>query len=72
MPVTGVDRLEVSEELLVKDLLALGEICLQPHDDLALAALLKSPFYGVEEQGLYDLAIHRGQRSLMADWRSAP
>ena len=66
VPVTGVDRLKVAKELLVQDLLALGDICLQPGDDLALAALLKSPFYGLSEQALYDLAIDRGSRSLMA------
>ena len=65
VPVTGVDRLKVVEELLVQDLLALGDICLQPGDDLALAALLKSPFYALDEQAIYDLAVHRGQRSLM-------
>ena len=66
VPVTGVDRLKVSAELLVQDLLALGDICLQPGDDLALAALLKSPLYKWDEQRLYDLSIDRGQRSLMA------
>ncbi len=65
VPVSGVDRLQLSSELVVQDLLALGEVCLQPRDDLALAALLKSPLFGVDETRLFDLAAHRGKQSLM-------
>ncbi len=65
VPVSGVDRLLLSGELVVQDLLALGEVCMQPHDDLALAALLKSPLFGVDEAALFDLAASRGKQSLM-------
>lgn len=66
VPVTGVDRLALTKELLVLDLLALGQVCVQPDDDLALAALLKSPLYGWSEAALFNLAHGRGAQSLMA------
>ena len=67
VPVTGVDRLRLSKELVVQDLMALGEACLQPDDDLALAALLKSPLFGYDEAALFTLAQRRGtQQSLRA------
>ena len=69
VPVSGVDRLLLSKELVVQDLLALGEVCLQPDDDLALAALLKSPLFGVDEATLFDLAATRDGRSLISQLR---
>ena len=69
VPVTGVDRLELNQELVVQDLLALGEVCLQPHDDLALAALLKSPLYGLCEGEIFELAHGRGKSSLRSQLR---
>lgn len=70
IPVTGVDRLKVAEELVVRDLLALGEVCLQPGDDLSLAALLKSPICGYDESRLFDLAHGRGEVSLWEHLRT--
>ena len=70
VPVTGVDRLHLKHELIVQDLLALGDICLQPEDDLALAALLKSPLFGYSEDQLFDLAYDRGSQSLMKRLRT--
>ena len=64
IPVTGVDRLKVAEELVVRDLLALGQVCLQPSDDLSLAALLKSPICGYDEDRLFALAYGRGEASV--------
>jgi ATP-dependent helicase/nuclease subunit A len=41
------------------DLMALGRFVLQRDDDLALAALLRSPLCGLSEDALYDLAHDR-------------
>lgn len=46
VPVTGVDKLLLTEPLAVLDLLALVSFAVQPQDDLNLAALLVSPFLG--------------------------
>jgi ATP-dependent helicase/nuclease subunit A len=59
VPVAGVDRLALTEPLAVRDLMALGRFLLLPEDDLTLAALLKSPLIGLDEERLFTLAYSR-------------
>jgi ATP-dependent helicase/nuclease subunit A len=59
VPVAGVDRMVLTEQLPVMDLVALGQFLLLPDDDLTLATVLKSPFIGLSEDGLYALAHSR-------------
>ncbi|MCU0891270.1 MAG: double-strand break repair helicase AddA [Sandarakinorhabdus sp.] len=59
VPVAGVDRLNLSEPLAVADLIALVQFALQPADDLTLAALLVSPFCGLDHDTLTELAAGR-------------
>ena len=65
-PVAGADRLRLSEHIVFDDLMALARFCLYPDDDLNLAALLKSPFVGLGDDGrddsLYALAHGRPGR----------
>jgi ATP-dependent helicase/nuclease subunit A len=63
--VAGADRLSLPGHIAVQDLVALGRVALQPGDDLSLAALLKSPVFGLTEQELFALAWNRGERSLL-------
>jgi ATP-dependent helicase/nuclease subunit A len=62
--VAGADRLMLSEHIAVLDLLALADALLLPDDDLALAAVLKSPLFGLSEDDLFALAWDRGERTL--------
>ncbi|HEY0919068.1 double-strand break repair helicase AddA, partial [Devosia sp.] len=55
----GADRLDVAGHIGVLDLLALGDVLLNPADDLQLAALLRSPLFGLSEDELYALAAPR-------------
>lgn len=64
IPVTGVDRMILSEQMAVMDLTALGHVLLLPEDNLTLAAFLKSPFIGFDEEQLFSLAYPRGSRTL--------
>jgi len=64
VPVAGRDQMRLLEELPVLDILALCAVALQPHDDLTLAAVLKSPLIGLTEDALFDLAHGRGRLSL--------
>jgi ATP-dependent helicase/nuclease subunit A len=57
--VAGVDRLNLGEELAIKDLLAMARFALLPQDDLNLACLLKSPLVGLSEDDLFALAWKR-------------
>src|SRR5438105_931280 len=59
VPVAGADRMMLTEQIAVLDLLALGNFVLLPEDDLNLASLLKSPIIGFGETDLYDLAQPR-------------
>ena len=57
--VSGADRLVLTEQIAVEDLIALGDFILLPEDDLALAALLKSPLFGLSDDDLLRLAHGR-------------
>ncbi|APT56347.1 double-strand break repair helicase AddA [Roseomonas gilardii] len=57
--VGGVDRIALVEQIAVQDMLALCDVLLLPEDDLQLAALLKSPLVGLEEDALFALAHDR-------------
>ena len=59
VPVAGVDRMVLAEQLAVMDLIALGETLLLPDDDLTLATVLKGPLIGLSEGDLFDLAHGR-------------
>lgn len=62
----GADRLAVASHIAVLDLLALGDVVLNPHDDLGLAALLRSPLFDIGEDDLFALAQPRGEVSLFS------
>ncbi len=62
--VGGVDRMSLTEQLAVMDLMALGDFLLLPGDDLTLACLLKGPFIGFSEDRLFELAHKRTHPSL--------
>jgi ATP-dependent helicase/nuclease subunit A len=64
VPVAGADRLALIDEIAVMDLVALGDALLLPEDDLTLAAVLKSPLFGLGEDDLFALAYERGGASL--------
>jgi ATP-dependent helicase/nuclease subunit A len=50
--VAGADRLILTEQIAVQDLMALGDFVLLPSDDLVLASLLKSPLIGFDDDDL--------------------
>ncbi|SDR00393.1 DNA helicase/exodeoxyribonuclease V, subunit A [Rhizobiales bacterium GAS113] len=59
VPVAGADRLSLSTHIAVEDLVAAGRVALLPEDDLTLAALLKSPFIGLDDEDLLRFAPSR-------------
>jgi ATP-dependent helicase/nuclease subunit A len=69
--VAGADRLVLTEHIAVMDLLALADALLLPEDDLALATVLKSPLFGLNEEELFELAWNRkgSLRSALSDQR---
>ncbi|HVY33930.1 MAG TPA: double-strand break repair helicase AddA [Caulobacteraceae bacterium] len=80
IPVAGADRLSLSQHILFDDLLGLARLVQYPDDDLTLAALLKSPLCGLDEDSLFALAHGRGgslwsvlgaRAGEREDWRAA-
>jgi ATP-dependent helicase/nuclease subunit A len=59
VPVAGLDRLMLTDQPAVQDLMALGDALLLPQDDLTFACLLTSPLGGLTDDSLADLAIGR-------------
>ncbi|ODS01754.1 hypothetical protein AUC69_05810 [Methyloceanibacter superfactus] len=57
--VAGADRMRLMDQLAVQDLVALADVLLLPDDDLALAVVLKSPLFGLDDDALFDLAYDR-------------
>ncbi|MBT5811364.1 MAG: double-strand break repair helicase AddA [Rhodospirillaceae bacterium] len=66
VPVAGIDRMALTKQLAVMDLMALGRFLLLPEDDLTLAEVLKGPFIGLDDDDLFTLAYDRGDVNL---WR---
>ncbi|MYZ50425.1 double-strand break repair helicase AddA, partial [Propylenella binzhouense] len=67
IPAAGADRVAVATHIAALDCLALADVMLMPEDDLQLAAVLKSPLVGLDEEALMEVAAERGRRSL---WRA--
>ena len=59
IPVAGADRMRLSDEIGVRDLVALGRFAIQPVDDLTLATVLRSPLGGLSEEELLSLCHER-------------
>lgn len=57
--VAGADRLEVGEELAVKDILSLLKFAATPEDNLSLAEAMRSPLLNITEGELFTLAHGR-------------
>ena len=59
VPVAGMDRLMLTEQPAVQDLLALADALLLPQDDLTFACLLTSPLGNLTDDSMMELAIGR-------------
>lgn len=70
VPVAGVDRIVLGQQLAVRDLLALGNFLLLPEDDLTLAVVLKGPLFGFNDDDLFALAYDRKDSTLWQQLRA--
>lgn len=59
VPVSGIDRMKLTNQIAVLDCLALAKFARFPNDDLSLACLLRSPFIRLSENELMDIALNR-------------
>ena len=63
VPVAGTDRMVLTKQMAVMDLMALGAFLLLPDDDLTLAVVLKGPLLGFNDDDL--LALARGRKGTL-------
>ena len=59
IPVAGADRIKITEQLAVMDLIALGDFLLMPEDDLSFATILKSPLFDFDDEDLFVIGHDR-------------
>ena len=59
VPVAGLDRLVLTEQAAVQDVLSACDAILLPADDLAIGCVLTSPLGGLTQESLLDLAAER-------------
>ena len=64
LKVAGADRLELTSELAVKDIIATLSFLALPEDSLALASALRSPLFSWSEQEIFSLAHYRKEDRL--------
>jgi ATP-dependent helicase/nuclease subunit A len=69
LAVAGLDRMVLTDNLAIKDVIAACKFALLPNDELNLACLLKSPLINLSEQDLYHLSARRAEDSL---WEYLP
>ncbi|MFI5011743.1 MAG: double-strand break repair helicase AddA [Hyphomicrobiales bacterium] len=67
VPVAGADRLSLSTHIAVVYLVAAGRAALLPEDDLTLAALMKSPLIGLDDDDLMRVAPHRRNQAFAGE-----
>ncbi len=70
--ISGVDKIKLSEQIAVQDLLALAKFALLPDDDLNLACVLKSPLFGLDDDDLFKLCYNRAPKSVWARLKENP
>lgn len=59
IPVAGTDRMSLTQQIAVQDLIALCDFLCLPEDDLALATVLKSPLFDLDDDDLIAIAPGR-------------
>lgn len=64
IPVSGVDRVLLKDEIIVEDLIALAEFKNFPLNDLLCACVLKSPIVGMSEEDLMQICLVREDKNL--------
>ncbi len=72
VPVTGLDRLKLLDDLPIKDLISLMRWRLFDQDDLSLAEVLKSPLFNLTDDDLFKLCYQKKQKTLWERLKEEP
>ncbi len=71
IPVSGIDRMNLNDQIAIEDCLALARFVRLPEDDLSLACILKSPFIRISEETLMTWALGRKHDQSLWDYVTA-
>lgn len=70
--VSGADRMKLTQQIAVQDLISLAKFLLLPNDDLSLAEVLKSPLFDLNDNDLFKLCYNRGGANLWSRLKDFP
>ncbi|MDD9361418.1 MAG: 3'-5' exonuclease, partial [Anaplasma sp.] len=62
IPVTGRDRCNIMDYVVIQDLVNLGEFLLLPENDISLATLLKSPMFRYTDSMLFEIVSSSSEK----------
>ncbi len=65
--VSGADKMVLSEQIAIQDLVSLGKFLLFPQDNLSLAEVLTSPLFSINGELLEDLCYGRQKNETLWD-----
>jgi len=63
--IAGVDRIVLKNNIIICDLIALAQICISEYDDLNVASVLKSPFFGFNEGSVFNVCHGRDDKTVI-------
>lgn len=59
--ICGADKMVLTDQIAVQDLISFGKFLLLPNDDLSLAEILKSPLFGLDDDDLIKLCRNKNK-----------
>ena len=59
IPVLGVDRIKINQNVAILDFLSLIKFLLQNKDNMSLANVLKSPFFNLDDNEIFELKYNK-------------
>ncbi len=70
--ICGADKMALTDQIAVQDLISLGKFLLLPNDDLSLAETLKSPLFGLDDDDLIKICRHKNHQPLWTCLNDTP
>ncbi len=63
--VAGYDRFNITDHIIVKDLISLGKVLLDPNNSFELMKVLKSPLFSLKDDDIFSICTVRGEKSIL-------
>ncbi|MDR2007824.1 MAG: double-strand break repair helicase AddA [Alphaproteobacteria bacterium] len=66
IPVLGIDRINLKNNIAIKDMIALARFLSQPKDSFSLACILKSPMFNLVDEDIFNI-VHYAKADAYAN-----